>query len=226
MAMNAEKPNAETHDDIDLLLPLQAAGLLSRAEQERVEAALARDPAKARRLAQMQIERAAVIEANESIPLQQAALVRLMRDVDAEPAPVAAAAAGRDVWSKAWSALAGLAEPAMAFRFAALIVAALVGGLLTYGVLMRGEGYQVAGGDTGQANRGPTVIVRFADDARASAIQEALRQAAASIISGPKGDNFFEIRFRTTNGLAPVEERIRQLEARRDIVRQFNRAGE
>lgn len=217
--MNAEQP-----DDIDLLLPLQAAGLLSGRDQERVEAALARDPAKARALARMRLERAVIIEANETIPLQQAALSRLMRDIEAEPAPVAAAP--RDIWQKAWAAIAELAGPAPAFRFAALFAAALIGGILTYGVFMRGGGYQVAGGGPTGGAQGPVAIVGFNDDAKAAAIQDALREAGATIIAGPKGNNFFEIRFRVSDGLAPVDERIRQLEARGDVVRHLSRAGD
>jgi hypothetical protein len=219
MAMSAEQP-----DDIDLLLPLQAAGMLSGGDRERVEAALARDPAKARALARMRLERAAVIEANEMIPLQQAALSRLMRDVEAEPAR--AAPPSRDFWRKAWAAIAELAGPAPALRFAALFAAALIGGILTYGIFMRGDGYQVAGGGQAKGAQGPVIIVGFNDDATASAIQDALRQAGATIIAGPKGNNFFEIRFRAGGGLAPVDERIRQLEARGDIVRHLSRTGD
>lgn len=217
--MNAEQP-----DDIDLLLPLQAAGLLSGGDRKRVEAAVARDPAKARALARMRLEREAVIEANETIPLQQAALSRLMRDVDAEPARVAAPAPG--LWQKAWVAIAELGQPALALRLAALFAAAIIGGILTYGVFMRGDGYQVAGGEQMAGAHGPVVIVGFNDDAKAAAIQDALRQAGATIIAGPKGNNFFEIRFRVNDGLAPVDERIRQLEARGDVVRHFSRAGD
>jgi anti-sigma factor RsiW len=213
MAMSAEQP-----DDIDLLLPLQAAGLLSGRDRERVEAALARDPAKARALARMRLERAAVIEANETIPLKQAALSRLMRDVEAEPARAAPA---RGIWRKTWAAVADLAGPAPALRFAALFAAALIGG-----ILMRGDGYQVAGGGQTRDARGPVVIVGFNDDAKAAAIQDALRQAGATVIAGPKGNNFFEVRFRVGEGLAPVDERIRQLEARGDVIRHLSRAGD
>jgi hypothetical protein len=219
MAMTPEEP-----DDIDLLLPLHAAGLLGRAERDRVEAALARDAGKGRALARMRLEREAVIEANEAIPAPRAALSRLMAEVDAAVPVAPRVSTARPLGQRLSAALGDFLQPAFAFRFAALLAAALLGGILTYGTLFRDAGYRVATGE--RTLQGPTAIVGFVGEAKASAIQDALRQAHAVIVAGPKGDNFFEIRFREQEGLAPVEDRIRQFAARKDIVRHLNRAGQ
>ncbi len=216
MAMSPEEP-----DEIDLLLPWHASGRLGPDDRDRVAAALAHDPGKRRMLARIEAERTAVIEANEAIIPPEAALTRLMAEAGAQPAKPASPHVVR---ARSWL-IELFAPPSLAFSLATLLVAALAGAVLTYGLFIPKAGYDVAGGG-GQETKRPVVIVAFADDARASAIQEALRQAGASISSGPKGGNFFEITFRQNPDLAPVEERIRQLAARTDLVRHLSRAGE
>ena len=109
--------------ELEELLPWYAAGTLSRAEAERVEAALARDPELSNQLSMVRAEMIGAIQLNESLGSPRAdAMQKLFAKIDAEPASVRMKA-----YSLADRIVAFLAELSPGARFAiAFAVAAVI----------------------------------------------------------------------------------------------------
>ena len=79
--------NNDTRGDIEELLPWHAAGTLSPADAQRVQAALARDPELARRYELVREEFAQTIHLNETLGAPSPrAMQALFAKIDAEPA--------------------------------------------------------------------------------------------------------------------------------------------
>jgi anti-sigma factor RsiW len=87
-------PDRETPSDIEELLPWHAAGTLSRRDAQRVEEALAKDPALARRYALVREELSETILLNETLGAPSPrAMENLFAKIDAgPPRPVSARA--------------------------------------------------------------------------------------------------------------------------------------
>src|SRR5215469_17994821 len=87
MALSKRMPEQEP-SDIEILLPWHATGTLNVRDAQRVEEALARDPALARQYAVIREEYAETIALNESLGAPSVrAMQKLFAAIDAEPAP-------------------------------------------------------------------------------------------------------------------------------------------
>jgi hypothetical protein len=71
-----------------------------------------------------------------------------------------------------------------------------------------------------QTGDGITLLVTFADDAKATAISQLLADFDASITDGPKAGGVYKIRLRTEERSPPAREAlVRKLAERRDVLR-------
>jgi hypothetical protein len=189
--------NEGRDQDIVELLPWHAAGTLSRRDAERVEAALARDPALARHYELAREEMIETIRVNERLGAPSAlAMGRLFKAIEAEPA----ASDGRGLGGLAGrfrAFLAGLSPRTLAWSAAAAALAILLqaGTITTIMVANRGASlfHSV---ELGKPVRGEAaeVLVTFAPQASVTEITTLLGSYKASIVEGPMGGNMFRLR--------------------------------
>lgn len=188
---NNEFPGGEP-GAIEALLPWYASGTLSAHDARRVEQALARDPALAAQLAAIREEAAETIHLNETlgVPSSQA-MRKLFAAIDAEPARGARPARALSVRIAGF--FAGLSPRTLTAAVAAVAVvvilqAAVIGeGLIgQYGA----SGYRTASYQSTMAPSGPTALVRFAPEARASDITDLLAAYHATVVDGPRAGLF------------------------------------
>lgn len=180
--------------EIEALLPWHAAGTLSARDARRVEEALARDSELSRQYDVIREEYTETILLNESLGAPSArAMQKLFTEIDAEPArtPVQAS-----LMSQALGFFASLQPRTLAYASAAAAVLVLLqAGVI--GALMRepGVGYQTAAIERSTASKvAPTVLLRFAPEARADDITKFLDGNSAAIIGGPRS-GLFQVRF-------------------------------
>jgi anti-sigma factor RsiW len=188
--MNAMKDNEQ---EIDELLPWHAAGTLSSRDAKRVEDALARDPALARRYEMVREEMLETIGVNETLGAPSSrALDALFRKIDAEPARKPSRSfnlAGR--FSEF---LASLTPRTLAFSAAAAAFALLLQAGVITGVLLNEStpGYQTAAAPSAAA--GSYAMIRFAPQATASDITRFLEANKLSVASGPAPGGLYRVR--------------------------------
>jgi anti-sigma factor RsiW len=193
--MNTTNNNEQ---EIEELLPWHAAGTLSRRDAQRVEDALARDPALARRYELVREEMLETIGANETLGAPSArAMDALFKKIDAEPARKPARSfnlAGR--FSEF---LASLAPRTLAFSAAAAVLAlALQAGVIT-GVLLNENtpgGYQTASAPASAS--GSFAMIRFVPQATAADITRFLDANKLSIAGGPAPGGLYRVRVAAT----------------------------
>jgi hypothetical protein len=134
------------------------------------------------------------------------------------PAQPARAARSPLHWIKRLFALPS--SPALGFVGAAaaiviLLQAATIGTL----VVTHYPGIFTSAGGPGTVDAGTTVFVRFADDASAAAIADALSALGVKIIDGPRGGKLFTVRIGPkTMGESDRERMIAALKARSDVI--------
>lgn len=221
---------SDERDDIEIMLPWYVSGKLDNADRQRVETYLASDQQLAERLALIQEERDAAVDANEAAGAPgRGALDRLMASIEAEPArsalhsPVA-------LWEWA-SRLIGAPVPA-GLRWAAgaavivIAIQAVALGLLATSGVSPGVRYQSATGQTPSPAKGTFALVRFADKANASEIAALLNDMDAAIIDGPKPDGIFKIRLsnREVTG-AERDELLKKLLSNQTLITYAVAAG-
>jgi len=189
--------NEGLDQDIIELLPWHAAGTLSRRDAERVEAALARDPALARHYELAREEMIETIRVNEKLGAPSArAMERLFNAIDAEPAAsTARVSAGLADRFRAF--LASLSPRTLAWSASAVVLAIVLqaGTITTIMVANHGVGgfHSV---EYGKSARGEAaeVLVTFAPQASVTEITAFLGTYQASIVEGPVGGNMFRLR--------------------------------
>ncbi len=210
-------------DEIEMLLPWYAAGTLSAEETRRVEAWLAAHPEMRKSVALVREEHDETVAANERLGIPSlGAREKLMQAIAAEPGPAVSA---RGIWHRVTMAFVALApegmSPGMALAGAAgglvILVQAAALGMLLMGAQV--GGMRLASGEDGGAAAGTFVIVRFADDAKASDIAALLRPMRATIVDGPKPGAVFKVRI-GPRVLSNAERTaiMDKLRSRRDIV--------
>ncbi len=176
--------------ELEALLPWHAAGTLSAQESQRVEEALARDPALARQYAAIQEECTETVLLNESLGAPSTrALEKLFGAIDAEPlrgAPEESGLLGRLGQFFAAMAPRTLAASAIAGAFALVLQAGVIGTVL---FKTGSGGYETASYQT-RAASGTRLLVSFAPDARIADINGFLDRYQASIVSGPQAGMF------------------------------------
>jgi anti-sigma factor RsiW len=207
--MNAMKDNEQ---EIDELLPWHAAGTLSSRDAKRVEDALARDPALARRYEMVREEMLETISVNETLGAPSSrALDALFKKIDAEPARKPSRSfnlAGR--FSKF---IASLTPRTLAFSAAAAVFALLLQAGVITGVLLNEStpGYQTASAPASVA--GSYAMIRFAPQASATDITRFLEANKLSIASGPAPGGLYRVRIAVTGiPKAELEKVVKQLQ--------------
>ena len=209
-------------DEVDLLLPWYAAGSLAPGEAKRVEEALARDPALARRLALAREEMDEAIGLAESMPgpsprARERVFDRIAAIEDARPAGLAdlgRAASARVRESgfvgRLLDLVSGLAPRKLAYAglAAALLIAAqagIIGGLLAG--RQGGATYGTASGPGVPGGEGTYALVRFTPGAGMDRVSAVLGDLGASIADGPRAGGFYRVRIATQ--AVPAAERDR-----------------
>jgi len=186
----------EDRSEIEDLLPWHAAGTLSAAEAQRVEAALAADPELARRYTLVREELAQTIALNEALGAPSPrALDALLAKIDAEPGrrPVRAA----DPLARIGAFFASLAPRTLAWSAAAGALVLLLQAGVIGGFILKEKtpgGYQTASETGKPAAIGATVFIRFAPQANAAAITQFLRINKLTIAGGPSAGGLYLVR--------------------------------
>ncbi len=180
-------------DAIDELLPWHATGRLEAEDRAKVEAALARDPETARRLALAREELEETIALNEALGVPSArARADLFARIDA------AAPAGSGPSRGLMGALAGLLDAlsprALAWGAvaAALLILVQAGILGTLVVNQGGAGFETASRQA--AGAGSRLLVTFAPEASVGQIGTLLQSQRATIVDGPRPGGIYVVR--------------------------------
>jgi anti-sigma factor RsiW len=189
--------NEGLDQDIVELLPWHAAGTLSRRDAERVEAALARDPALARHYELAREEMIETIRVNEKLGAPSArAMERLFNAIDAEPA-ASTARVSAGLADRFRALLASLSPRTLAWSASAVVLAiVLQAGTITT-IMVANHGTSLFHSvEYGKPVRGEAaeVLVTFAPQASVTEITAFLGAYQASIVEGPMGGNVFRLR--------------------------------
>jgi hypothetical protein len=189
--------NEGLDQDIVELLPWHAAGTLNRRDAERVEAALARDPALARHYELAREEMIETIRVNEKLGAPSArAMERLFNAIDAEPA-ASTARVSAGLADRFRVFLASLSPRTLAWSASAVVLAiVLQAGTITT-IMVANHGTSLFHSvEYGKPVRGEAaeVLVTFAPQASVTEITAFLGAYQASIVEGPVVGNMFRLR--------------------------------
>jgi len=205
-------------DDIEALLPWYATGTLNRDEADQVEAALAANPALARRLDLVREEMTEAILLNEALGVPSARVMEnLFKAIDKER-KIARAPARRGFG--AW--LADLLTPrAVALAAAAaVIIIMLQAGVITTLVLQdrgdAGSSFETASvpAATRGVETGSFALVRFTPQANIADISRFLDSKDAVIVDGPHPGGMYRVRVARTNvGKDELEGLVREFQS-------------
>lgn len=207
-------------DEIDLLLPWHAVERLTPEDADRVEAAIAHDPRRARDLDVVREERAETIALNQDLGLPS----RRARDALFARIDAAGASAPRpSLMQRLQNGFAALSPRNLALAAAAAsLVIALQASLLARAYLGdAGPVYQTASapGAAGP-DKGAYALVAFSAEAPAGRVADLLRDLRATIVDGPRPGGFYRLRVSEgpmdAQALAAALDRLR---ARTDLVR-------
>jgi anti-sigma-K factor RskA len=206
-------------DGLAALAPFYVIGALSADEAARFEAALARDPALARNVAAARAERDEVVALNEALPAPSArAFDALFAKIDAAPAAKFSLMRRLDFGA----ALARLFSP-RALGWAAAAACLLVSveaGLLVLDRSSQPLGFATASRQDEAPKPGVFALIAFAPTATAEAMANALDQAGARIVDGPRAGGFYRIRL---GGMdlpeAETQRKLNQLRQASGVVR-------
>lgn len=207
-----------TDDDPALLLPWYSTGRLSQEERGRVERYLEAHPEARFQLELIEDERISTVETNESLPVpSRASFDRLMAQVETESrgGVIASARAGLLAGLGAW--FEGF-SPQMRGAMAAAALALVVGQAATIGLMLRdttGPVFETVAEHPGAPVAGETVLVAFAPQATAEAINALLVELDASVASGPRAGGIYVLRLSEE---ADPEAAIAMLQERPDVV--------
>lgn len=201
------------------LLPWYATGRLAAPDRQRVEAALASDPALRQELALVREERTATVDVNEAqcAPSRHAA-DRFFAALDASPKAQPRFSLARMVADR----LAALRPHTLAWgAMAALALVLLQGGLIAH--LMstdhRVTTYQSASIQPASVPIGTIVLMSFAPTAPAAAVQKLLEDDGLSVVSGPAA-GYYAVRIGARDmPSAEVDAMIARLSGQRDVIR-------
>ncbi len=180
--------------DIEDLLPWYAAGTLDRRDMRRVEDAIARDPALARKYESVLEELAGTVELNETLGGPSIrAMEKLFANIDAEPARRPVRTPG---FSERFSLfLASLSPRTLAWSAsAAALVILLQAGLIGGALLNPQAVFGIASGGSTASTQGNFALIRFAPEARAADVAQLLEANNVSIADGPLPGGLYRIR--------------------------------
>jgi hypothetical protein len=192
----SEKMPLSEREEVELMLPWYETGQLTAEETSLVETHLRKDAELRRMLELIREEAGETVLANESIGMpSHEARDRLMAQIAAEGGAT----------RKSGSLVAGLLKqlgldgfsPGLALggALAALVIivqAAVITSMITGD--SAGEGPQLASGDQTARESGVYALIRFSENASASAITGFLRENGLNIVDGPKPGGMFRVR--------------------------------
>jgi anti-sigma factor RsiW len=185
--------------EIEELLPWHAAGTLNRRDAQRVEDAIVRDPALARRYALVREEMMETIGVNESLGAPSTrAMDALFEKIDAEPErhPLPRL----NLVSRLGEFVAGLTPRTLAFATGAAALALLLQAGIITGVLLNEKpgGYQTASAPATTPADGSYAMIRFAPQATAADITKFLDANKLSLAGGPAAGGMYRVRLAAT----------------------------
>jgi anti-sigma factor RsiW len=200
--MNTTKdPAAEPgpQQEIEELLPWHAAGTLSRRDAKRVEDALARDPALARRYDMVREEMIETIGVNETLGAPSVRTMdALFKKIDAEPArqPMPR----MNLAARLGEFVASLTPRTLAFSAAAAALALLLQAGIITGVLLNkpSGGFQTASAPSATPADGSYAMIRFAPASTAADITKFLEANKLSLAGGPAPGGMYRVRLAAT----------------------------
>jgi hypothetical protein len=215
--MNTTNNNEQ---EIDELLPWHAAGTLSHRDAERVEQALARDPALARRYDLVREEMLETIGVNETLGAPSArAMETLFKKIDAEP--VRKPARSFNLAGRFSEFVASLTPRTLAYATGAAALALLLQAGVITGVLLDGgkAGYQTASAPSSSpATTGSYAMIRFAPQATATDITQFLDANKLSVTGGPAPGGMYRVRVAVTGiPKAELEKIVKQLQQNKTV---------
>ena len=201
-------------EEIEKLLPWYVTRRLGRADVGRVEGYLRQHPDMLTQLDLIRTEREATVRANEAIDLASAGIPE--QRLASLPAACPRRAAAR------WRASLGrfVTIPASRLQWAALVALAAAQAALIAGLLVFGDGatYRVAAGP--RPGDRLSVLVAFADEAKAAAIARLLTEFDANIVDGPKPGGVYKIKVRSGDSSRAAQQALLvRLAERRDVIR-------
>jgi anti-sigma factor RsiW len=194
--------------DIEELLPWHAAGTLSRRDAERVEEALARDPALARRYDLVREEMLETIGANETLGAPSTrAMDALFKKIDAEP--VRKPSFNLNLAARFGEFVASLTPRTLAYSASAAVLVLVLQAAVITGVVLNestpGGGYQTASAPASPtAPAGSFAMIRFAPQATAADITQFLETNKLAVTGGPAPGGMYRVRVAVT-GLPKAE---------------------
>jgi len=212
--MNTSSDEEPERGAVEELLPWYAAGTLSRRDMRRVQDAIARDPALARKYELIREELAGTVQLNETLGAPSLrAMQKLFANIDAEPAR---RSIRRPRIAERLSVfLASLSPRTLAWSASAAALVILLQTVLIGGVIVDQTigPYQTASAP-GATTESAFALVRFAPQASAADITTLLEANNVSIAAGPSAGGLYRIRA-VTPGL-PTEELMRIIERLRE----------
>jgi len=198
--MSDETTPLSEREELEALVAWRAAGVLSRADAARLDAALAEDPALAAELAAAHDELAETIAANEALGApSRRAMDNLFAAIDAEPAR----RAPLDLAGAITGFFAALSPRALAWATAAVaLVIVAQAAVIGSGILASagkpqpgGPGYNIASGpNQPPAATGAVVLVSFRPSATAADVTAFLAAHKAAIVDGPDPGGLYRVR--------------------------------
>jgi anti-sigma factor RsiW len=206
--MNDSDDTLSGRDEIEALIPWYAAGALTPAEAQRVEAALAGDPELERSYRQALEELGAAVDDNLALGAPSTrAMDKLFASIDAEPRSARNLAQG--LWSRVSDLFASLSPRTLAWAtVAAGLIIAVQAGVIG-SEFARGSKaparYATASAPGGPVAPGVYALVQFAPKATAAQISRTLQAHGAVIVDGPTADGLY--RLRLAQAPLPAEQR-------------------
>ena len=192
--MNSDETS--TNRELADLLPFYVTGRLPLADVKRLEVALVTDEALRSELALVEEERAATIEANESLGLPSSrAGARFLAALEAEPARATPRALARGLIAWIGERLESLTPRQVAYAgIAAAVLVLAQAGLI--GALLEGTGEETytQASVRGAPNEGSLATIAFSPDAKAAEISSLLEAAHVTIVDGPKPGGLYVLR--------------------------------
>ena len=206
-------------DEVEMMLPFYVTGQLDHADANEIDDYLKHHPDVARQLDLIRAERESTSAANAIYASRPArGFDRVAAMIGKRSAQPARTAGSPLDWIKRLFAMPS--SPALGFVGAAAAIVILLQAA-TIGTLMVAHypGIFTPVGGPRTVDAGTTVVVRFADDASAAAIADALSALGVKIVDGPRGGKLFTMRIGPKTMSENERERvIAALKARSDLI--------
>jgi hypothetical protein len=216
--MSEETTAQSRREEVEMMLPFYVTGRLDHSDADQIGDYLKRHPEVASQLGLIGDERDSTVATNAVYAN------RPVRSFDRIAAMIGKAAVqpahGRRLdWIRRLFDMPS--SPALGWIGAAAAIVIVVQAVAIGALVVRqySGAYSGASGGNGAVETGTTVFVRFADDAAASAIADALAGLGLKIVDGPRGGRLFTVRLGPKNMDSGERDRlIAALRARSDVV--------